>query len=62
MINHVAYNLTLDVMGELPGTGIGEVHAIVGSQPPGLAIDVGTGLNIPTILVETMPALSARLR
>jgi hypothetical protein len=51
-----ALDLALDIVGELPRAGIGEIHSVVGSQPPGLAFDVGTELGIPAILVdETVP-------
>ena len=40
------------IVGELAGPGLGEVHAIAGAQPPGLAFKFGTRLGIVAVLID----------
>ena len=45
-------HFALDIMGELSGAGLGEVHAVAGAQPANLALNVGAGLGIAAVLVD----------
>src|SRR5258707_5089034 len=45
-------HFTLNIMGKLSGSGLGEVHAVPAAQSPGLAFNIGARLSVAAVFVD----------